>query len=318
MATPDAVHTWSSLEEQVDALLHVTLPLLDDKQEYVTITTSLLEGNDWSSSVRLLAFEPFTGRIDHLHALRLPTTTAALTWHEESSLVIAGGDDGDLYFLTFDCASMKWSRVLPPNSIGHDDLITSIHANPSSFASASWDLTVKLWDVEGLSLIESLQGHSDKVWDVKWRPQSSHALASASQDRTVLVWDVRDKRHPTAFNTPFAALSVAWQPQNDHGVTAGLEDGSIYMFDLRSPSTPSSILANQHAGCVHGVVYNAMDKSLASFSDDMTVRLYSANAQMPRYTYNMHTDYVRGFAWLKTASWVVSSSFDKSVHFWQP
>ncbi|RHY98048.1 hypothetical protein DYB37_004520 [Aphanomyces astaci] len=280
MSNADAVHTWSSLEEQVDALVHVTLPLLDNKQEYVVVTTSTLEGNDWSSSVRLLAFDPSTGHIDHIHAFRLPTTAGALTWHAASSLLVVGGDDGDLYFLTFDCTLMKWTHVLPPHadSIGHDDLITSVDASTSTFASGSWDLAVKLWDVEALALTETLQGHCDKVWAVQWRPQSTSVLASASQDRT------------------------------------GLEDGSIYTFDMRSPHTPSSIL------------YNDEGTSLASYGDDAAVHLYSVEtdkvAQLPRYervlySYTMHTDYVRGFAWLGQAKWAVSSSFDKSVHFWQ-
>ncbi|RQM19087.1 hypothetical protein B5M09_007391 [Aphanomyces astaci] len=280
MSNADAVHTWSSLEEQVDALVHVTLSLLDNKQEYVVVTTSTLEGNDWSSSVRLLAFDPSTGHIDHIHAFRLPTTAGALTWHAASSLLVVGGDDGDLYFLTFDCTLMKWTRVLPPHadSIGHDDLITSVDASTSTFASGSWDLAVKLWDVEALALTETLQGHCDKVWAVQWQPQSTSVLASASQDRT------------------------------------GLEDGSIYTFDMRSPHAPSSIL------------YNDEGTSLASYGDDAAVHLYSVEtdkvAQLPRYervlySYTMHTDYVRGFAWLGQAKWAVSSSFDKSVHFWQ-
>ncbi|ETV76698.1 hypothetical protein H257_09174 [Aphanomyces astaci] len=326
MSNADAVHTWSSLEEQVDALVHVTLSLLDNKQEYVVVTTSTLEGNDWSSSVRLLAFDPSTGHIDHIHAFRLPTTAGALTWHAASSLLVVGGDDGDLYFLTFDCTLMKWTRVLPPHadSIGHDDLITSVDASTSTFASGSWDLAVKLWDVEALALTETLQGHCDKVWAVQWQPQSTSVLASASQDRTVRLWDVRTPSQATTttvLSTPYATLSLTWQPHNDHGITAGLEDGSIYTFDMRSPHAPSSILANQHAGCVYGVKYNDEGTSLASYGDDAAVHLYSVEtdkvAQLPRYSYTMHTDYVRGFAWLGQAKWAVSSSFDKSVHFWQ-
>ncbi|KAF0709471.1 Aste57867_5910 [Aphanomyces stellatus] len=321
MAHEDAVHTWSSLEEQVDALVHVHMPLLDSAQEYVAITTSTLEGNDWSSSVRLLAFDPSTGHIDHLHAIRLPTTAGSLAWDAAMGLLVAAGDDGDLYFLTFDCSLMKWLLVVPPQSHGHDDLISSVHVGTaaSSLASGSWDLSVKLWNLETVALVQQLKGHTEKVWAVQWSLHAPDLLASASQDRTVHLWDVR-ATSPSVIETPFAALAVAWHPKQEHVFTTGLEDGSIYSFDMRVPTAPLSALVNRHAGGVHGVVYKENGAAMASYADDATVRLYQPDnepACLPRHTYNMHTDYVRGFAWLND-KFVVSSSFDKSVHFWQP
>ena len=38
-----------------------------------------------------------------------------------------------------------------------------------------------------LECLEVLEGHSDKVWDVKWNPTGT-LLASCSTDKTIRIW----------------------------------------------------------------------------------------------------------------------------------
>ena len=91
----------------------------------------------------------------------------------------------------------------------HSDRTDSLSwsVDGSFLASASWDKTVGVWDVDRGEMVASLAGHTDRVRCVCFgarandnrsgsssgsgsRRMSSQWLASGSDDHTVIVWDV--------------------------------------------------------------------------------------------------------------------------------
>ena len=82
---------------------------------------------------------------------------------------------------------------------GHSSWVRGLAFAPdgTSLASASWDGSVKLWEVgEGgrLRLRQTLVGHTEQVHCVAWSPDGA-TLASGSYDRTIRLWEAkRDAR----------------------------------------------------------------------------------------------------------------------------
>ena len=58
-------------------------------------------------------------------------------------------------------------------------------------ASASWDNTVKIWDVAAALCVATLWGHRDSVKALA--VLDAGRLASASGDRTVKIWSFESK-----------------------------------------------------------------------------------------------------------------------------
>eukprot|EP01034_Spumella_vulgaris_P029968 gene29968-37108_t len=78
--------------------------------------------------------------------------------------------------------------------------LTSVRYSASGtvLASASLNHAVKLWDASNLSNLGVLRGHSDRVTQVAWHPESCkeenngpYLLATSSADGSCNIWDVR-------------------------------------------------------------------------------------------------------------------------------
>jgi len=94
-----------------------------------------------------------------------------------------------------------YTLIAQPKSTlkGHTSYVHSVTFSPDGkrLASASADMTVKVWDAATGQESLTLKGHTDPVWSVTFSPDGKR-LASASNDQTVKVWDGSEKQIPPA------------------------------------------------------------------------------------------------------------------------
>jgi WD40 repeat protein len=228
-------------------------------------------------------------------------------WHFESAVCLHLLNDHSQ-----DIRSVQWSPVCPRNcpyvvsgsadqtlriwELFHDHAVCtkvlhkvspvmSVCWSPdgSSFASATLDGLVQLWDAFSLLQIFEFHGHFKAALALSWN-SDCQLLASGSLDATVRIWNVKY----------FVQVTV-----------------------LENPGNPD--FANDGTGAVSSVLWSPCRRWLFDASRAFGIRQWCTASWTCLWTRNIHTESVTSFSTVPAAlPFLLSSSRDCTVRFWNP
>eukprot|EP00064_Thunnus_orientalis_P004593 superscaffoldBa00000421_g4605 len=169
----------------------------------------------------------------------------AIKWDPSGMLLASCSDDMTLKFCRCHFLTQIWS--MKQESCVHDlqahskEIYTIKWSptgpgtnNPNSnimLASASFDSTVRLWDVERGVCIHTLTKHQEPVYSVAFSPDGKH-LASGSFDKCVHIWNTTTGALVHSYRGTGGIFEVCWNSTGDK-VGASASDGSVCVLDLR-------------------------------------------------------------------------------------
>ena len=100
-----------------------------------------------------------------------------------------------------------------------------------TLSSASFDATVRIWNVELAHCLHTLTKHTEPVYSVAYSPCGQY-LASGSFDRYVYIWNVASGQLVRNFKGTGGIFEVCWNSVGDKIAASG-SDGSVIVLDLR-------------------------------------------------------------------------------------
>ncbi|KAL4220630.1 Transducin (beta)-like 1 X-linked receptor 1 [Mactra antiquata] len=160
----------------------------------------------------------------------------AIKWDPQGNLLASCSDDmtlkiwsmkqdtcvHDLQAHSKEIYTIKWSPTGPGTDNPNASLI---------LASASFDSTVRLWEVERGTCIHTLTKHQEPVYSVAFSPDGKY-LASGSFDKCVHIWNVNSGALVHSYRGTGGIFEVCWNHRGDK-VGASASDGSVFVLDLR-------------------------------------------------------------------------------------
>lgn len=149
----------------------------------------------------------------------------------DGKLIACGDSRGQIYIL--DAKTLSTQHVLT----GHRDGVTEFDwsADGKRLASASWDSTVRVWDVAQSQLELTLRDPVYKsVLSVAWSPDGNY-LAAGTQDSYVNIWDAAGTTVWRFQDNKLQIHSIAWNPPGTRFATAGTshdQEHRLRIWDL--------------------------------------------------------------------------------------
>ncbi|CAF0996889.1 unnamed protein product [Adineta ricciae] len=118
--------------------------------------------------------------------------------------------------------TIKWSPTGPGTMNPNANLL---------LASASFDSTVRLWDVERGTCQSTLVKHTEPVYSVSFSPDG-RLLATGSFDKAIYIWDIARGEIVHSYRGTGGIFEVCWNSRGTR-VGASASDGTVCVLDLR-------------------------------------------------------------------------------------
>ena len=183
-----------------------------------------------------------------------------------ASCVAVGDDAGGVHLFNLETGQLIRSFLGHAKGI-HD---VAFHPQGERLASASFDDSLRVWDLLGGEEVAVLRGHKGAVQRVLFS-SDGRLLASASMDKTVRIWDADQHQLLAELYHGSPIYGLAFSPCGSRLATA-CGDHTIRLWDLERFQQVATL--NGHRDYVHAVAFSPDGTRLISGSGDATIRIW--------------------------------------------
>eukprot|EP01116_Phalansterium_solitarium_P012909 TRINITY_DN2963_c0_g1_i1.p1 TRINITY_DN2963_c0_g1~~TRINITY_DN2963_c0_g1_i1.p1 ORF type:complete len:1237 (+),score=444.65 TRINITY_DN2963_c0_g1_i1:142-3852(+) len=238
-----------------------------------------------------------------------------LIYVDRAERVLCTFRDGS--FGVYHMVKRRWEFLSEP---GHAETIFDCQfktSNPNILATASFDTTVKIWDVSTMKCIDSLPGHEGVVYSIAWSPLDDDRLLACSAKAKLFLWDTRKHQVLNRYaHHQDAIYTVAWNKLDANLFASCSKDQFCFVVKIDG----QIVQRYKHPRAAYGCDWNPHNKhQLVTGCQDGNVRVFDVSlpATTAARVLSGHTARVFNTVWSPLLPNVlVSGSDDKTLRVW--
>jgi WD40 repeat protein len=281
-----------------------------------------LASGSYDQTIRL--WDVATGKTTATLKTRGGDHVTSVAWSPDGKMLASGSYDQTIRL--WDVATGKTTATLE----GHTECVDFVAWSPDGKSLASvGGGAIKVWDVGTGKNVATIQGNQEWVNSVAWSPDGK-SLASGNADGVVKVRSVANGRTIASLDAESGlnVLAITYSPD---GKTLASGDGcTIELWDVTSHKSIHTLkghscdlvtyghgnFGGQYIPAVKSVAFSSDGKTLASGSQDKTIKLWDVTSGRSITTLAGHSGAVESVAFSPDGKTLASASDDKAIKLW--
>ena len=180
--------------------------------------------------------------------------------------------------------------------------------------SASFDRTLKLWDLETGKEIRSFIGHKNSIQSCTVSLVENQYMISASRDQTLKLWDLETGKEIRTFSGhKDFVIGCIITPDGKQMISAS-GDKTIKLWDMETGKEIRSFIG--HLDIILNCILLPDCRRIVSASWDHTLKLWDLESGQEIRTFKGHKDLVWRCAVSPNGQYMVSASSDQTLKLW--
>ncbi|XP_053107723.1 WD repeat-containing protein 17 isoform X3 [Hemicordylus capensis] len=218
----------------------------------------------------------------------------------------------------YDMGVKKWDFL---RDLGHVETIFDCKFkpdNPDLLATASFDGTIKVWDINTLTAVYTSPGNEGVIYSLSWAPGDLNCIAGATSRNGGFIWDVPRGKMITRFSEhgKNGIFCIAWSHKDSKRIATCSGDG----FCIIRTIDGKILHKYKHPAAVFGCDWSQNNKDMiATGCEDKNVRVYylATSSDQPLKVFSGHTAKVFHVRWSPLREGILcSGSDDGTVRIW--